>query len=133
MRVVTIVFLLFILLIIGLANQGNIAWFSAIETAIPFADKIGHFVLIGGLALLVNLSLNGRTVQLFGRKILLGSLIVLIPITLEEISQLVLIHRTFDLVDLSADYLGIFAAGLLATSMLQKRDAATSRPSMHQP
>jgi polysaccharide biosynthesis protein VpsQ len=78
----------------------------------PFGDKIGHLVFIGTLAFLLNYALEGRTIKIGRFKILLGCSIVAVVMTLEEISQIWIPWRTFDLVDLSANYLGIGLAGL---------------------
>jgi polysaccharide biosynthesis protein VpsQ len=80
--------------------------------SVPFGDKIGHLVFIGILTFLLNDALDGRMVKMGGLKVLLGCSIVAVVMTLEEISQIWIPWRTFDLVDLSANYLGIGLAGL---------------------
>lgn len=87
----------------------------------PFGDKISHFVLIGTLALLVNLSLQNRRIKIGTRYWLLGSVIVLIGVTLEETSQQLFANRSFDLVDLAANYVGIYCFGWLAIMLLRKK------------
>ena len=74
--------------------------------------------MIGGLAFLANLALRGRRVPILGRRLLLGSLAVLIVFTAEEYSQKFNRRRHFDYGDLAADYAGIFAAAWLATRAL---------------
>jgi hypothetical protein len=56
MKWLTILFTLFIILIIFLANTGNLG-ILAILYRVPFADKVGHFILYGILVLLINLTL----------------------------------------------------------------------------
>ena len=80
----------------------------------PLGDKVAHFCLIGTLALLFNLSLRNARVRLGPREWLIGSLIVFVVVTLEEFSQNFFDHRTFDLVDLSGNYAGIFCFGWLS-------------------
>ena len=82
---------------------------------------IGHFVLIGASAGLLNLALGLRTVRWFGRAWLLGSVIIVIFCTLEEISQHWLPARSFDLLDLAGDYAGIFCFGWLAKRIARWR------------
>ena len=53
MKWLTILFLLFIILIIILADTGNLGMFTRLYR-VPFADKAGHFILYGILALLVS-------------------------------------------------------------------------------
>jgi len=54
MKWLAILFALFIILIIILADTGNLGILNVINR-IPFADKAGHFILYGILALLINL------------------------------------------------------------------------------
>jgi polysaccharide biosynthesis protein VpsQ len=80
----------------------------------PYGDKIGHFLLMGLFAFLVNLSLNMRKIPVFTLRILLGSLIVVILATVEEFSQSFFPSRTASIIDLAASYLGIFIIGNLS-------------------
>lgn len=88
---------------------------------IPYGDKISHFLLMGFLSLLVNLSLSCARFRVLGIYILKGSLIVALLVTLEEFSQLFIKYRTFDLVDLLSDYLGIFLFGRIAYFIQRRR------------
>jgi VanZ family protein len=81
---------------------------------VPFGDKIGHFLLMGVFSLVVNLILNARTIRIWKLNCLLGSLIVLAIVTLEEISQIFIGGRTFDLGDLAANAAGIIIFGEIA-------------------
>jgi polysaccharide biosynthesis protein VpsQ len=106
MKWLTILFALFIVLII-LANTGNLG-ILAILYRIPFADKVGHFILYGILVLLINLTLF-RSMPSQNRNwitLMSGATLALL-IGLEELSQRSFSNRTFDLVDLSASYLGV--------------------------
>jgi polysaccharide biosynthesis protein VpsQ len=58
-------------------------------------------------------SITGRMVKIGRLKILLGCTIVAVAMTVEECSQIWFPARTFDLIDLSANYLGITLAGLM--------------------
>jgi len=82
--------------------------------SLPHGDKIGHFLLMGSLALLVNLAMDVRRINIRGRYFLLGSLTVCLIVTLEELSQIAIPARTFSFYDLAADYLGIYLFGRLA-------------------
>jgi glycopeptide antibiotics resistance protein len=46
----------------------------------------------------------------------------LIAITAEEISQMFLANRTFDLIDLSCSYLGIIAGDVVVRGLKRKRN-----------
>ncbi len=87
----------------------------------PGSDKAGHFLLIGGMAFLLNLALGLREVRWLGRGWLLGSVLVGAVFTLEEISQLWFPARTFDLLDLAGDYTGILFFGWLAQLVSRRR------------
>ncbi len=107
MKWLTFSFTLFIILIILLANTGHLG-ILAIVYYIPFADKIGHFILYGILVLLVNLTLFRKyPSQSRSWLVLLIGLTLALLIGLEELSQRSLSNRTFDLIDLSASYLGL--------------------------
>lgn len=114
MKWLTILFTLFILLIIVLADTGNLGLL-AVVYHIPYADKLGHFILYGILALLINLTLfrslpnRNRVGVVLASGVILGLLI-----GLEEFSQRSFTTRTFGLDDLSASYLGVIVFSWLA-------------------
>lgn len=102
--------------IIFLADAGYaIEFFAAVQSS--GGDKVGHFALIGGLAFFVNVSLGCRT----WRGWLLGSLIIGILATVEELTQVWIDNRHCDLLDLAADFAGIWVAGLLARRVCARR------------
>ncbi len=88
---------------------------------IPHDDKIAHFFLIGGLALLVNLSLSLSRVSIGKLNILKGSLIIFVVMTLEEFSQVFFPSRSFSLLDLFSGYAGVFCFGHVATYLVNHR------------
>ncbi|WP_041549555.1 VanZ family protein [Chamaesiphon minutus] len=105
-------FFLFVASIIVGSNVGRLRSITSLVNNLPFGDKCGHLVLIATLTFLLNYALNGRKVKIGRLKILLGGTIVAVAMTVEEISQIWMPLRTFDLIDLSANYLGITLAGL---------------------
>ena len=117
----TIAFAILLILIIIGANTG-FEPFKAFYS-VPAGDKVGHFLLIGTLSFLVNASLKARRVTMGPVQLLLGSLLVALVVTAEEFSQLFLVHRSFDLLDLAADYLGILLFGQLVRRFVAKRVA----------
>ncbi len=80
---------------------------------IPFVDKVCHFLLIGSAALVLNLALGCRRLGTRFLNCYLGSLIVVILATLEELSQHFLNTRSCSIGDLGADYLGILFFGVI--------------------
>ena len=107
-------FALAFLAIILLADIGCMPPFLASLYSFPYGDVLGHFLLVGALAFLVNLGLSNKTVILRSKKILLGSLLLAVLMTLEELAQLFFPARTFSLLDLAASYLGILIFSWLA-------------------
>jgi len=110
MKWVTVLFTLFIVLIIVLADTGNLGMLAAIYR-IPHADKVGHFILYGLLILLINLTLF-RSIppsrrESRNRIAWISGLILAVLIGLEELSQQNFSSRTFSLSDLTASYMGV--------------------------
>lgn len=79
----------------------------------PGSDKLGHIFLISTLAFMLNYALRARTVPLKCCHVQLGGLIVAVVMTIEECSQIWIPSRTFDLLDLTVNYIGILCAGWL--------------------
>ena len=114
MKWLTILFTLFVILIIILADTGNLGML-AIVYHIPYADKLGHFVLYGILALLINLTLFRSLPNQKRRSLaVLNGLLLVLLIGIEEFSQRNFSNRTFSLEDLSASYLGVIFFSWLA-------------------
>ena len=113
MKWLTILFAVFILLIIVLADTGTLS--TLFIARIPYADKVGHFVLYGILALLINMTLF-RSLPNRSRKwiVVMSGLLLILIIGLEEFSQRYFAERTFSLADLTASYLGVVFFSWLA-------------------
>ena len=107
--------------IIFIASQKGTRFLLNFVGNIPYGDKLGHFLLMGGFSFLLNLVLNARTFRLWKFSYLTGSLIVLIIVTTEEISQMFVAGRTFDWSDLVFDFLGIFIFGELAKFICRRK------------
>lgn len=103
-----------IVFIIVIANRGELNRYFGLLAWIPFGDKLGHFFLMGVLSLLVNLSLGSRRIQIGVWRVLLGSIVVSILVTGEELSQAFLPYRTLSINDWLADMAGILVFGRLA-------------------
>lgn len=110
---------LFVGTLIGLADAGRCQALYLEVGRIPAGDKIAHCVLFGTMAFLANTALNGGRLQLGAFTVLRGSLFVLIPTILEEFSQLFFRSRTFDLLDILADVVGVTLGGCLALLLLR--------------
>lgn len=119
----TVLYVVAIVAIIVAANSGVLP--VRFLRHIPGGDKTGHFVLMGMLTFLVNLSVAGLGWRLTVPQVCLGLWIV---IGLEELSQLGFSHRNFDLADLAADTLGVFFFGILAAIFLSLHRSQKSPP-----
>ena len=114
MKWLTILFLLFIILIIILADTGNLGMFTRLYR-VPFADKAGHFILYGILALLINLTLfRSMPNQNRIRIAVISGFVLILLIGIEEFSQRSFPNRTFSVEDLTAGYLGVVFFSWLA-------------------
>ncbi len=112
MKWLTILFILFMLAIILLADLGTIPAPVKMIYRFPNGDRVGHFILYGILTFLVNVTFP-RQVRIARMDIFYGSMVIAALATLEEFSQLFLPHRTFDLIDLTFTLLGIACADWL--------------------
>lgn len=118
-----ILYALFLVLLVFLADQKQYQFLFRIVRRTPYADKAGHFLLMGILSLLVNLALSCRKTRVGRLSLLTGSLIVALVVTLEEFSQIFVRYRSFDPVDLVFDYAGILLFGVLASYLTKLRVA----------
>ncbi len=107
----------FILYIIYRANLGELPEAVQWYRSVPGSDTTSHFLLIGTLALVVNLAWKASTMQILGVSVLRGTFWVTLFVVLEEVSQLALPTRTFSLLDLAADLLGIAIASFWVLRM----------------
>jgi VanZ family protein len=75
--------------------------------ALPLGDKVSHFALTGVLSVLTNLAFRCR--RLSGSRFApsVGTLVVMLVVVAEEISQIWIPGRNFEFFDLTADFLGI--------------------------
>ena len=116
-----VLFSLFVLFIWQRADQGQLPAFITVLYNFPHGDKVGHFMLMGLLTFVVCLPFCrgewGRT----KKRILIVMSIVVVIITLEEISQHFFSSRSMDVVDLLCSYAGILCFGGLLLRICQTR------------
>lgn len=115
--------------IVVLADTDRLTAVHAFVHALPLGDKLGHLVLMGGLAFVVELATGGRTVRLpgvrlAGSRVRAGSAVVLALVVLEELSQRWVPSRSFDYGDLAADVVGIAIGGALGARLAAQRAAS---------
>lgn len=98
---------LYILTLVALVAAADLGHLPAavLLHRVPGGDKLGHFLLMGLLSLVVHLAWDRRRPEATGRwRISLGLLLLVV---LEEVSQLWLGNRHFEWMDLFADAAGI--------------------------
>lgn len=114
MKRLAILFGLFVLIVIVLADSGRLG-IARLLNRLPYGDKAGHFFLFGILTLLIDAALL-RSHPHLNRRLLVSrvALTLALFIGLEEFSQRYFSARSFDLVDLLFSYLGVVFFSLLA-------------------
>ena len=110
-------FFVFILYIIALADSADYNFAFAMVGSLQYGDKIAHALLYGIMAFALNYGLDYRVFHLLiacryrGEPISLhlqwGAIFVFIFAFLEELSQYYIPSRSFDMLDLLADIIGI--------------------------
>lgn len=112
-QLITLAYIVFLIAVVVCATNDWYAYaFAQVEHIA--GDKLLHFLLVGLLAFLVNLSLQAKLIHWKKFWIPLGTLTLLVAATVEEFSQMFFVHRTFDMLDLVCNICGILLLGWLA-------------------
>ena len=114
MKYLAVLFSLFIIGVIILADQNAIPPFIRALYDFPNGDKLGHFILFGLLNFILTSTFLSRFEHNPKRVILSVGLILAAAIGAEEFSQQFFSARTFDLIDLTASYVGLIVGGWAA-------------------
>lgn len=114
-------FFSFLLWVIVAADSGRPNYFLQLAASMPYGDKIGHVVLFATLALLLNFATKARQVAFGPIRLYLGVVLTLGFALLEEGSQLLFPSRSFELLDILADLLGVALATWVTTAFYQLR------------
>ncbi len=119
-RLAALAFGFFIIAAVIIANRGEGGkWWSFIHS-IPYGDKIGHIGLFGTLSFLSNLALPNFRIRHLPRFITATTFVLLILISLEEISQAFIPTRSCDLFDWLADLTGLAIGQITAISFARR-------------
>jgi hypothetical protein len=102
-----LIFVCFISWVIFQANVGSSNIIFELVNFIPYGDKVSHFILYGTLSVLTVIALNYRCVKVNHYSLPVGAILVLLIAIGEEITQLFISNRTFELADICADIAGI--------------------------
>lgn len=110
------------------ADHGTLPLWMARCARLSYGDTTGHFILFGTLSLVLTIGFQFKSICVFSKNVFLGSVITFLFVTLEEFSQILIFTRTFSLLDLFADYVGIFFAGQCVGRLLLNRMKQNDRP-----
>ena len=116
-----VLFFLFILWIIIMADSATPSVFFTVVKNIPQGDKLGHLGLYGLLTALLNHALQFRTLSVARYTVQSGAVIVITFALLEEVSQYFFPNRTLDWGDVLADVIGISLFSYLSCKMQAKK------------
>ncbi|MEO7100611.1 MAG: VanZ family protein [Luteolibacter sp.] len=99
-----VAFIAFFIWIVVIADEGQgTPWWSVIIDHLPYGDKVGHLCLIGTMSFLCNLAFPSRKL----RFVTMTTLVLLIVLSLEELSQGFIKSRHLDFFDWLADLAGL--------------------------
>ena len=115
MKYISVLFFIFIVSIIVLADSGNIPPFIRSIYDFKNGDKLGHLTLYGLLTFFITRTFLSSLPSKSRSWVTLSvGLILALGIALEEYSQRYFSSRTFDLFDLLTSFLGVFVGGWVA-------------------
>lgn len=116
-----VAFFSFLIWVIVAADSGRQNYFLQLAGSLPYGDKIGHVLLFAALALLLNFATKARQLAFGSARLYVGVVLTLGFALLEEGSQLLFPSRSFELLDILADLLGVTLATLLTKAFYQLR------------
>ncbi|MCA9731091.1 VanZ family protein [candidate division KSB1 bacterium] len=116
-----IIFLLFFAFVIYSADKGELPLFIRRMYMFPGGDKIGHFVLLFLLTFLVDYLFLPKSFLIVRKPVFIGSILVAGFISFEELTQIFISTRTFDLIDLLFSFMGIITGDLSARIFINRK------------
>jgi len=116
----SLLFFAFICFIIVMADTNHKLGLMKIIEGVPLGDKVGHFMLFGILAGLINVALRFRRLKIWSIDINMAGVLVLCFAIAEEFTQLAFANRTFELADMLSDVLGVWSFVFLSEWMWRR-------------
>jgi VanZ family protein len=111
---------LVLIAIVAAADRGTLPLLLQRVYNYPAGDKIGHFMLFGGLAFLAALAFPRQIEPLAGVSVPVSTVVIGVLVTLEEASQAWFPGRTASVFDLLASYAGIAVACAAARRIVRE-------------
>ena len=109
---------LYILVLTAIVIGADIGFLNPVSIwlhRVPFGDKLCHFVFVGMLSFLLSASFSVHLKQKRKRFVVFSTIITLVVLTsLEEMSQTMLVYRSFSRLDMLANISGTCLFGSLA-------------------
>ena len=102
------------------ANLGIFHQWLPTFVAESWFDKTIHFLSIVPGTILFNAVLRYRVISVGNRQLLVGTLIVVVLVSIEECLQIYIPFRSFELIDLFADFAGITLADYFVRHRLSR-------------
>jgi polysaccharide biosynthesis protein VpsQ len=124
LKILGLLCFVFLLYLVWAADSGHLPNYAACLYNFRYGDKVGHFVLYGGVAFFLCLAFP-RTFKLWRLQIPLIALFFLLFALGEEWSQTLFFRRTPDFVDATCSALGIILGTGIASRI---NSACKSRP-----
>lgn len=125
-----VLFMAVICYLIFLVDQVTLPKWITVLYDFPNGDKLGHFLLMGMAAFLINMALSDRSFSVGRILVPYGPFVFAILVTLEEISQQFFPNRTYSLVDLAFSFAGILVLGILPSRYLLSRGRTNRNSSL---
>lgn len=119
-RIAALTFGLLIVAAVTIANLGYGATWWPFLDRIPFGDKLGHIGIFGIFGFLCNLAVPGFRLRFLPRFITPATFVLIVLISLEELSQAYIPVRSCDFFDWLADLTGL-AIGQIAAGLNSRR------------
>jgi len=120
LRVITLLFFLFICFVIVSADTSRMPAWMYLIYHFPNGDKVGHFVLYGIMAFLMNISFPKWTYRLGSLTLPGGGLLFAVFSILEEISQSFFASRSSSLLDVACSLMGVLVFSVLSTFFIKR-------------
>ena len=119
MRIAAVAIALLVLATSIVASIVQPALFDRLTDFFPWGDKLGHLLIMGSLSFVVVLGFASRRQPL--RAAGLCVVVLLLAVTVDEVLQIWIPSRSFDLADLACNYAGILLFGAAAAALVRWR------------
>ena len=114
LRTITVCYALLLAVVLVMADSGMLRGLMSWLHFVPYADKVCHFLLVGGLSFLLTATLGWHHPRYRYRLAAMTIVAVCAIGCVEELSQILLTTRRFDTRDMLCNVAGAWCLGLSA-------------------